>query len=448
MMAEEKKDVESGCFVADENEDAAAHEDPEDNELHSDKVATQKQKRAGMIVLGSTCILSFLVSALLLGVVLPYTMDQDARGRYYISSGGAGALVWGLICLSFSCHAGATAAEPPMAMNKANTGELTFQIQQLEQVFGKMPSLFRQLEFMLVLARAAGNVGVLVLSAWRLPPRDPKVPWNLSRYCLAWFEVPVAGVLGICTIVYLFAFLCGFGRRIDSLHNFTSFVYKAGRFSALSFLPMANPMYLLKGMQNQRRQFILQVAREGDLLRASTSTNDLGKKMKTWQHVILLVRSITWFFFCLVVGAFTSVGAVLVKLSQVAFVAPRPWFEWTFYEYVAIASFINALTGLGVDINLVGQQKVVLDRYSARFDRGVNEVALHTWWKKRLLDGLLAAYSWRFTLVLATTLGLDDCIKLKRADDAPDTTAPAASSSPPPDVQGRSRSHAPIRDTE
>ncbi|CAK9103202.1 unnamed protein product [Durusdinium trenchii] len=378
-------------------------------------------------------------------------VDLRARltdGKRYISSGGAGCLVWGLTFLLMGTQALAPA--PP----EDNAGQIEFgkfDRNRLTKLFGERPS-FRRLECVLVLARAVANLTVLIYSAWRLPPRNPSIDWNLSKYCLAWLEVPVAMLFGLSTISALLRSLPpNTADRNQKLRMFSQFVYVTGRFSALSGLPYASPMKILKEVQLHHNRFLHEVALEKHqedncASRVSTSTEAISKMLTPWHYVKLFFRIVGFCFTSLILLVTAAIGAVLVKLSQVAFVTSRPWSQWTFYEYVQIAAFINALAGLGIDINLVGQQKVVQERYSDRIGHHVRqhrEQALHNWWKDALLESLLDFHSWRFTLVVATTLSLDDCIKLKGADEAPEASGntPTSSPLPRPEVKGKSRSY-------
>ena len=62
-----------------------------------------------------------------------------------------------------------------------------------------------------------------------------------------------------------------------------------------------------------------------------------------------------------------------MKISQVSFVATKQVNEWTMLEYIQFLSFVNALTGLGEDTNILVQQKLVWERYSEDLDRDISE---------------------------------------------------------------------------
>ena len=56
--------------------------------------------------------------------------------------------------------------------------------------------------------------------------------------------------------------------------------------------------------------------------------------------------------------ACAAIGSVVVKTSQMSFVSDKSWDQWTIAEGIALASFINALSGLGLDPNVLGLVKV------------------------------------------------------------------------------------------
>ena len=80
---------------------------------------------------------------------------------------------------------------------------------------------------------------VLAYGYLTLPARNPYEALNFFRYCLAWFEMPIALVLIILTIFKGMNWACC--ARGRALSTFARQLYRSGRFSALSFLHMASP---------------------------------------------------------------------------------------------------------------------------------------------------------------------------------------------------------------
>jgi len=133
----------------------------------------------------------------------------------------------------------------------------------------------------------------------------------------------------------------------------------------------------------------------------------------TWKQRIMVF----WLVFSQLVYnalfACAAIAAVLVKTSQMSFLDRRAWDEWTIPEGIALASFINALSGLGLDPNLVGLVKVLRERYSNRKD--LNDSELVTSWQCSVLDVTIKDEKPLSTLICAITLDLTDCCWVKEA---------------------------------
>ena len=223
----------------------------------------------------------------------------------------------------------------------------------------------------LILLRAVANGSLLVYSAWVLPPRNPDQNLNLSKYLLAWFEIPLAVLMAVSCLFWLVMIY----RKPDKPHQYTAFarnVRRLGRFSAFSSLPYANPAVMLSQLQVAVIQFLnafLQSSTQAQMLgitnvaqvRDKEDIKDLLSHMN-WLNLSFLavglsfVVSFQMVFNALFAGA--AAGSVVVKTSQLSFVSEKPWDEWTFAEGIALASFINALSGLGLDPNILGLVKV------------------------------------------------------------------------------------------
>lgn len=176
---------------------------------------------------------------------------------------------------------------------------------------------------------------------------------------------------------------------------------------------------MLKTVLAARRRIILLVAKQKEpasisrTADQSRSTLMLKKELNNWETFNLLLRTVVVGLAMPMVYVTAAVGAVLVKISQVSFVATKQVNEWTMLEYIQFLSFVNALTGLGEDTNILVQQKLVWERYSEDLDRDISEELLLGWWRTRLCDDLQREFGWFRGAIFAITLNQDDVSRLR-----------------------------------
>jgi len=389
----------------------------ESREHESDATETSRnQARVSIVFFGkiihSCC--SFLIAIALLCAIVPTTMLQHPSGFYYLGSAGICALVWGVMVLASGLE---SLAIPAAWIDAPKDDTFATAEETLRETFPKTPAGTRVCECIFILARGLANPVVLAYGYLTLPARNPYEALNFFRYCLAWFEMPIALVLIILTIFKGMNWACC--ARGRALSTFARQLYRSGRFSALSFLHMASPPKMLKTVLAARRRIILLVAKQKEpasisrTADQSRSTLMLKKELNNWETFNLLLRTVVVGLAMPMVYVTAAVGAVLVKISQVSFVATKQVNEWTMLEYIQFLSFVNALTGLGEDTNILVQQKLVWERYSEDLDRDISEELLLGWWRTRLCDDLQREFGWFRGAIFAITLNQDDVSRLR-----------------------------------
>ena len=296
---------------------------------------------------------------------------MDDEGKLHLGALSAGCLVWGILMSTMGLKIPAfflayKTRRQTLDLGKENEERWRLHFNDKEPNRGRMFGAF------LILLRAVANGSLLVYSAWILPPRNPDQNLNLSKFLLAWFEAPLAFLMAVSC---LFSLVMIYWKPDEPQHYamLGRSVRRLGRFSAFSSLPYANPAVML----NQ-----LQVA-VNDFLQASDQAKELGvmnvsqaKNKEERKDILKSLRKLDWWnLFALGYVVFSqmvynalfacaAIGSVVVKTSQMSFVSERPWDQWTVAEGIALASFINALSGLGLDPNVLGLVKVRRDQYT------------------------------------------------------------------------------------
>ena len=154
------------------------------------------------------------------------------------------------------------------------------------------------------------NDGCLVCAREPGNERDPDADYNLSTIVLAWSEFLVIAVLGARTLYYAVSCLpCfSFGRRAYGLMQLADYINLLTGFSMFKILGAVKfsiSSYLLPALDNYKAT---------------------GEK---WTVLKLRYLATLLFMFCIVMPIMLcSPLAVLIKLSQVAFVG-KPPAEWT-----------------------------------------------------------------------------------------------------------------------
>ena len=281
--------------------------------------------------------------------------------------------VWGILMGTMGINLPASCLAYITRQNDFPLGQVTEQ-KWKDHFNEKEPNPGRMFGAFLMLLRAVANGSLLVYSAWILPPRNPDQNLNLSKFLLAWFEVPLAVLMAVSCLYSLVMIY----RKPHKPHHYTAFarnVRRLGRFSAFSSLPYANPAVMLNQLQVAVYDFLnafFQWSTQARMLgirnvkqvRNKDDIKDLLKRLRqmNWLNLSSLAGGLSFVvLFQMVFNALfacAAAGSVVVKTSQLSFVSDKPWDDWTLAEGIALASFINALSGLGLDPNVLGLVKV------------------------------------------------------------------------------------------
>ena len=225
----------------------------------------------------------------------------------------------------------------------------------------KEPNPGRMFGAFLMLLRAVANGSLLVYSAWILPPRNPDKNLNLSKFLLAWFEAPLAFLMAL-SCLYSLVMIYWQSEKPNHYTAFARNVRRLGRFSAFSSLPYANPAVMLNQLKVAVNDFLQQSekAKELGVTNVKGDKRDLLSKLRQlgWKNLFVLGYVVFSQMVYNALFACAAIGSVVVKTSQMSFVSDKSWDQWTIAEGIALASFINALSGLGLDPNVLGLVKV------------------------------------------------------------------------------------------
>ena len=361
----------------------------------------------------------------------PLVMVKDDKGDFYIGALSAGCIVWGILIGTMGLQIPATLLAWTTTQEDLPLGENE---KRWTIYFKKEPQGPRTFSGFLVLLRAVANGSTLIYSAWVLPPRDPSKNLNLSKFLLAWLEAPLACLMALACI-YSLAMICLQPKESKESRHYVEFarrVRRLGRFSALSSLPYANPAALLAQLQGAVDDFFqLKMLRTKDDQDFGLNVTKARKMKKTdllsklcelnWPQLFGLGYVVFSQMVYVSLFACAAVGSVVVKTSQVSFISEKPWHDWTVAEGIQLASFINALSGLGFDPNVVGLVKVLRERYGRYAHlkeklESLKDVELVASWQRQVIKcakKIEDPKKSQLSLIMcALTLDLKDCCEI------------------------------------
>ncbi|CAE7217521.1 unnamed protein product [Symbiodinium natans] len=275
-------------------------------------------------ILGSVAA---VVGVYLLAVVLPQHVEETPSHRRYLDSGGLGAAIWGsLLIFYFAPNIAMSEDIEDTECAKHWEGQLHgTSANEVVSVLGKHEDTFsccamlnpfgRFGSFLFLVLRTVGNAAFIVYNFCTLPTRDPDERLNQAKHCVTWLEFPgTVLVLSIITLLAI-ATLCTSNMKLALAWR--DALKAASTFSVLQTLPLASPMTFKKTIE---------------------------EAIRTKGLVLGIAKSVQ--FLWLVPLAILS---VLVKIGQVDFITETIVWDWGFWEFFALAGFINNLAGLRGD---------------------------------------------------------------------------------------------------
>ena len=351
----------------------------------------------------------------------------------YVGAISAGFIVLGILASTMGLQFPVLALEW-LTIN-GETWDLGDNKKKWEHRFFKQPDQSRQIGGFLILLRAVANGSTLVYSAFILPERNPEENLNLSKYLLAWLEAPLAGLGALVCLYYLLKIFCKEEMDAGDCVMFAKFVRRLARFSALSSLPYANPAVLWGQLQGGIDDFHLRLQKQRDIgdEEFKENGNRVPSKDLYWIEILGLGYVVFSQMAYIALFACAAIGSVVVKTSQVNFVSAKAWHEWTPAELIQLASFINALSGLGLDPNLIGLVKVLRERYpgeAKKFGKSKDDELVDCW-QVAVTDTFINVERAqnghnklrRSAIVVALSLDLTDCCNVMNEGEEGDEEA-------------------------
>ncbi|CAE7829247.1 unnamed protein product [Symbiodinium sp. CCMP2592] len=230
--------------------------------------------------------------------------------------------------------------------------------------------------------RGICNISFIVYNFVTVPPRNSEEHLNMSKHIVAWLELPIC--IGFAFALHQVFLVAVFGRpRAAAL--LSSNVRSCADFSLIRVLPMANPLTLAKHIR--------------PILQNGWYWMALGQFLVT----LWLLPA--------------AVLCVVIKVEQVDFIATLPIPEWSPWEFFALAGFINNLSGIRGDTDL-------LKMYGAlRLRRGTeeNEAQLRVHlvqWRRELVEFNSSLFGFFAAVGIDLSLSADDICKLSSAAES------------------------------
>mmetsp|Transcript_12523 Transcript_12523/g.24413 ORF Transcript_12523/g.24413 Transcript_12523/m.24413 type:complete len:349 (+) Transcript_12523:71-1117(+) len=309
---------------------------------------------------------------------VPRHLRKDEKsGMQYLDSEGLGAVLWGCVALLLGIVLslrkwGNDEGDPKeLFMEPQVPSELGLDEDNLSSVFEAEPSLLRCAKFAACLAQACGNVAFITWVFFTLPPRSPTERLNQAKHLVSWFEFPITCAVASLLLI-LIPFVCLTGKKNQSTviaKNLTNM----RRFSVLLSLPLANPIKAFDGFQQVKKK-------EGFLPAAGTLLYTMA---------IMPV----------------AVMALLVKVSQMAFVNEKIYWDWELGDWLRLAGFANNVISI---IPPTGSQYITGVFQFLR----MQEPVLQDKWERALGQSLGETRGVFVAVVIMSTLSAEDVCKL------------------------------------
>ena len=308
-----------------------------------------------------------------LGWVVPHHWKyEESSHLHYLDTWGIGAAVWGALFALLTMFA--VLHEPPPPFKEQDLKQ-----PNLPSSRGLDPSDFQEVfeltwmrwfKVLALFGKVTLNITFICYNFYSLPPRDPDEPLNQAKHVVSWLETGGIGLFIVTVFINSLA-VC---RRNSANNGFEvrTHLHRMSGFSVLQSISHANPM---KTMQELQKTYRVQ---------------GLG--------VALFSVAMMLFGFCL------AIASVMVKLAQVDFVTHDLYWDWSWWNFLQLAGFINNIASLGPNMTDVRLEAVW--QFLELDSRGAEP------WLRELCSKLVGHYGVSRGMTYVLTLSEVDVYKL------------------------------------
>ena len=270
----------------------------------------------------------FLIpSVWLLGWVVPQNWKYEESSRlHYLNTWGIGAALWGTFFAIFAIYFVFYKPAPPFKDHELKQPNVPssrgLDPSDFQDVFEW--TWMRLVKVLALFGQVTLNITFIGYNFYSLPTRDPDEPLNQAKHAVSWVET---GLMGFFLFFTLFIFLPSAAcNRSESAFQLSRFLDFLSRYSVLKAVSLANPMKVMQGLQKNYR-------------------------VKGFGGTLV---SVAFLFFMLPL----AIASVMVKLAQVDFVTRDLYWDWTWWNFLQLAGFINNLASLGPKMTTVRVEAV------------------------------------------------------------------------------------------
>lgn len=316
----------------------------------------------------------FLVpSVWLLGWVVPQNWKYEESSRlHYLNTWGIGAAVWGTFFATFAISGVVHKPAPPFKDHELKQPNVPssrgLDPSDFQDVFEW--TWMRLLKVLALFGQVTLNITFIGYNFYSLPTRDPDEPLNQAKHAVSWVETGWMGYFGIFTLC-LFLSLAASHGSADALQLRRS-LEALSRYSVLKSISSGNPTKVMQGLQKNYR-------------------------VKGFGGAFMSVTRMLVFFPL-------AVASVMVKLAQVDFVTRDLYWDWSWWNYLQLAGFINNLASLGPNMTNVSLEAVW--QFLELDSRGADP------WLKALCRKLVHHYGFSRGMMYVLTISEVDVYKL------------------------------------
>ena len=307
-----------------------------------------------------------------LGWVVPHHWKyEESSHLHYLDTWGIRAAVWGALFVIIAIGLVLYEHSPPFKDHGLKQPNLP-------SSQGLDPSDFQEVfeltwmnlvKVLVLFGKVALNITFIGYNFYSLPRRDPDEPLNQAKHAVSWVET---GMIG-------FFILALFTNSLPVCRNLSAHVFLVRKdlenlsgFSVLQSISLANPMKVIPDLQRRYR-------------------------VGGFGGALLSVASML-FFFC------SAIASVMVKLAQVDFVTDEVYWDWSWWNFLQLAGFINNLAGLGPNMTDVRLEAVW--QFLELDSRGAEP------WLRALFSNLVDHYGFSRGMMYALTISDVDVYKL------------------------------------
>jgi len=216
------------------------------------------------------------------------------------------------------------------------------------------------------LTRFAGNMAYISYNFWNLPRRDPAERLNQAKHIVVWVE-SLTIFFACLTVTNLLLWMAGKKLCGKTLHRLCQWLKGLGKFSVLLSLKYFNPMNMI----------------------------DFMKKMQKKS-----AHKVVWELFLIAMCVPTAILSIMIKIAQVDFITEKFYWDWTIWNWFALAGFINNLASL-----ITNKDKVQIDAIFLFIT--ANDVESPEKWHAALGDALYEQYG-KGGLILMSCVNAED----------------------------------------